>query len=161
MATWAEVARSAPGLAAEARTRFDQGVHKVLATLRADGSPRVSGIETMFTDDDLWLGMMPGSVKATDLRRDPRLALHSPSPDPPGWDGDAKLSGRGVEVADVDEITAVLRAAGADQQADPASLHLFRVDLAELVCVRLGDPADHLVIERWTAAEGTVRHLRR
>jgi hypothetical protein len=82
----------------------------VLATLRRDGSPRVSGIEVEFTDGELVMGMMPGSVKAQDLRRDPRLSLHAASEDPPHdasrWLGDAKISGRAVEVgapADEDE----------------------------------------------------------
>ena len=64
------------------RARFDAHRHKILGTLRADGSPRLSGIETTFKDGELWLGMMPGSRKVQDLQRDPRLALHSPPVDP-------------------------------------------------------------------------------
>src|SRR5262245_20572123 len=98
MASWSEVEAAAPELAARARTAFDAHRHKVLATLRRDGSPRLSGIEAGFVDGELLLGMMPGSRKALDLRRDPRLALHSASVDPPDdpttWPGDAKLAGR-------------------------------------------------------------------
>ena len=100
MATWSEIESAAPELAGRARAAFDAHKHKVLATLRRDGSPRISGIEATITDGELWLGMMPGSRKALDLRRDPRLALHSASDDPPddptAWTGDAKLSGRAV-----------------------------------------------------------------
>ncbi|MDP9221554.1 MAG: pyridoxamine 5'-phosphate oxidase family protein, partial [Actinomycetota bacterium] len=90
-------------LAARARQLFDAHRHKTLATLRSDGSPRISGIEVEFADGEVWLGMMPGSVKARDLGRDPRLALHSASDDPPeadpsSWSGDAKLAGHAVEV---------------------------------------------------------------
>src|SRR4029453_12710299 len=102
MASWKEIEAAAPELAGRARASFDAHKHKVLATLRRDGSPRISGIEASFADGQLWLGMRPGSRKALDLRRDPRLALHSASVDPPedpsGWAGDAKLSGRAVEV---------------------------------------------------------------
>jgi hypothetical protein len=159
MATWSEIEAAAPELAARARATFDAHRHKVLATVRRDGSPRLSGIEASFSDGELWLGMMPGSRKALDLRRDPRLALHSASVDPPddptAWTGDAKLSGRAVEVDDPE----LLRRLGAGDDADSA--HLFRVDVAELVHTRVGDPADHLVIDVWREGEGVSRHQRR
>jgi Pyridoxamine 5'-phosphate oxidase len=158
MASWEEIEAAAPELAGRARAAFDAHKHKVLASLRRDGSPRVSGIEATFADGELWLGMMPGSRKALDLRRDPRLALHSASVDPPedptGWTGDAKLSGRAVEVDD----PALLERLGAGDQAGGA--HLFRVDIAELVHTRVGDPADHLVIELWQEGRG-LRSMRR
>jgi hypothetical protein len=137
----------------------------VLATLRRDGSPRVSGIEATFTDGELWLGMMPGSRKATDLRRDPRLALHSASvdpteEDPSAWPGDAKVAGRAVEVDD----PALLERLGASEEGGASEggggAHLFRVDLAEVVHTRVGEPADHLVIEVWREGTG-LRRLRR
>jgi Pyridoxamine 5'-phosphate oxidase len=159
MASWSEIEAAAPELAARARATFDAHRHKVLATLRRDGSPRLSGIEAGFTDGELWLGMMPGSRKALDLRRDPRLALHSASVDPPddptAWSGDAKLSGRAVEVEDPE----LLRQLGAGDDADSA--HLFRVDVTELVHVRVGDPADHLVIDLWQEGKGLSRRQRR
>jgi hypothetical protein len=102
--------------------------------------------------------MMPGSRKALDLRRDPRLALHSASLDPPddpsSWAGDAKLSGRALEVDD----PARLRQLGAGDEA--GSAHLFRVDITELVHTRVGEPADHLVIELWQEGRG-LRQMRR
>jgi hypothetical protein len=158
MASWEEIETAAPELAARARAAFDAHKHKVLATLRRDGSPRISGIEADFSDGQLWLGMMPGSRKALDLRRDPRLALHSASVDPPegdpaSWAGDAKLSGRAVEVDD----PALLERLGAGDQADA---HLFRVDITELVHTRVGDPADHLVIDLWREGAG-LRQMRR
>ena len=159
MASWAEIETAAPELAARARVAFDAHKHKVLATLRRDGSPRISGIEASFADGQLWLGMMPGSRKALDLRRDSRLALHSasvdaPEDDPSGWAGDAKLSGRAVEVDD----PALLERMGAGEEAGEA--HLFRVDVAELVHTRVGEPADHLVIELWQEGRG-LRIMRR
>jgi hypothetical protein len=159
MASWNEIESSAPELAARARTAFDAHKHKVVATLRQDGSPRISGIEANFADGELWLGMMPGSRKALDLRRDPRLALHSASVDPPddptAWPGDAKLTGRAVEVDDPER----LRKLGAGD--DPAGAHLFRVDITELVHTRVGDPADHLVIDLWQEGKGLRRMQRR
>ena len=159
MASWSEIEAAAPELAARARATFDAHRHKVLATLRRDGSPRISGIEASFTDGELWLGMMPGSRKALDLRRDSRLALHSASVDPPddpaAWAGDAKLSGRAVEVEDPE----LLRRLGAGDEAEAA--HLFRVDVTELVHIRVGDPADHLVIDLWQEGKGLSSRQRR
>jgi hypothetical protein len=159
MATWKEVEDAAPELAARARAAFDAHKHKLLATLRKDGSPRISGIEATFADGQLWLGMMPGSRKALDLRRDPRLALHSASLDPPDdptdWTGDAKLAGRAVEVDD----PARLARLGAGEEAGEA--HLFRVEVTELVHTRVGDPPDHLVIEVWQEGRGLRRLQRR
>jgi hypothetical protein len=159
MASWSEVEAAAPELAARARATLDAHKHKVLATLRRDGSPRLSGIEVTIVDGELWLGMMPGSRKALDLRRDPRLALHSasvdpPSDDPSAWPGDAKLAGRAVEVDD----PALLERLGAGEGGGGA--HLFRVDVTEVVHTRVGEPADHLVIEVWGEGAG-LRRLKR
>src|SRR6202035_3275838 len=101
MASWARFAAEAPALAARVHERFGTRKHKTLATLRKDGSPRISGIEVEFADGEIFLGMMPGSRKLHDLERDPRLALHSPTEDPPpddprGWPGEAKIAGHAV-----------------------------------------------------------------
>jgi nitroimidazol reductase NimA-like FMN-containing flavoprotein (pyridoxamine 5'-phosphate oxidase superfamily) len=167
MASWDEVAAAAPEIADKAKALFDAHRHKVLATLRKDGSPRISGIEANFRDGELWLGMMPGSRKALDLRRDPRLALHSATIDPPDdpakFEGDAKLSGRAEEITDPARIQAVTTAEGqetGEQQPEPGSFHLFRVDVSEVVLTRIGDPPDHLVIELWREGED-VRRMRR
>jgi hypothetical protein len=152
MSTWAEVAAAEPEFADRVRRVFDSHRHKVLATVRADGSPRVSGIEVEFADGELLMGMMPGSVKARDLRRDPRLALHAASEDPPQddpsrWLGDAKIAGRAVEVA------------APPDEDEPA--HRFKVDIAEVVLTRVGRPADHLVIESWHEGRGLERNKRK
>ena len=146
MASWGELEQAEPELAALARELLDAFTHKTLATLRRDGSPRISGTEVEFRDGELYLGSMWRSVKALDLRRDPRFALHSGSADPPAWRGDAKLAGR------VEEVT--------DGPDNDRRSHLFRCDITELVVVRLGEPADHLVIESWHAGRGVTR-LRR
>jgi hypothetical protein len=155
MARWSEVEREAPDLAATARGFFDAGVHKTLATLRGDGSPRISGIEVQFRDGEVWLGSMWQAVKARDLHRDPRFALHSPSADPPAWRGDAKLAGRAEEV---DDPALVARLT---EGAPPGPSHLFRADVTELSVVRLTDGGDHLVVESWHEGRGLTRVVRR
>jgi hypothetical protein len=97
------------------------------------------------------LGMMPGSMKLLDVRRDPRVAIHSPTleppPNPSEWAGEAKLAGRLVEI---------------DAPADtpfPGSGY-FRVDINEVVLTHVGTPADHLVIESWHEGRGWERRTR-
>ena len=142
---------------------FDPHIHKTLATLRADGSPRVSGQEMSFRDGNVWLGMMPGSRKARDLQRDPRLAVHSATVDPSMAGGDAKLSGRALEVTDRETIDWFISKEGEEKGEEPPEpFHLFRIDVGEIVLTTLGgDPPDHLVIETWRERRGVTRVERR
>ena len=158
MPSWSRVETEAPELAARARGFLDAYVHKTLATLRRDGSPRISGTEVNFADGELWLGSMWRSLKALDLPRDPRFALHGGSEDPPDWKGDAKVAGRVEEVTDPARIAAVV---GSSQGGSPGPMHLFRADIAEVVVVSLGEPADHIVIESWHEGRGLERRERR
>jgi hypothetical protein len=163
MATWNEVTKAAPELAAAVQGRFDAHIHKTLATLKADGSPRISGIEASFRDGEVWLGMMPDSRKARDLQRDPRFALHSATVDPKMADGDAKLAGRAIEVTDQGTIDWFAGQEGEEKgEAPPEPFHLFRVEVEEIVLTTLGgDPPDHLVIETWRERRGVSRVERR
>ena len=155
--SWSEIEAEAPELAARAGGIFDRHVHKTLATLRRDGSPRISGTEIIFAEGELWMGSMPRAVKALDLRRDPRFALHSASEDPPGREGDAKLAGRVEEIEDPERKAAVFGGKHTEGGA-----HLFRADIGELVVTRVGgDPPDHLVIESWHEGRGISRRERR
>jgi hypothetical protein len=157
MTSWSDLAAAEPDLAERAQQTFDRHRHKTMATLRADGSPRISGIEAQFTDGELWLGMMPGSRKAEDLLRDPRVALHSASEepdddDPAAWAPDAKVAGRAVEVTDPAVFERL--ADPTEPATEPGTYHLFRVDVTEVVTTGVGDPPDHLVIDWWTPGGG-------
>jgi hypothetical protein len=159
MTRWADVEAAEPEFAAAVRAKFDAFRHKVMATIRKDGAPRVSGIEVAFSDGEVWFGSMAGARKLADLARDPRLALHCTSDDPPEdstqWTGDAKLAGRAVEEDDPER----LRSMGDDSGGDETSGHLFRVDISEVVLTKIGDPPDHLAIAVWTP-EGGLRRLK-
>ena len=78
MAAWSDFEREEPDFAARVRALFDAGKHKTIATLRADGSPRISGIEVEFDDGELSFGSMPGARKGADLR--PRPAVRPAQP---------------------------------------------------------------------------------
>ena len=155
--------RAVPDLAAAVRTAFDAHKHKVLATLRADGSPRLSGNEATFQDGYVWLGMMHRSRKALDLLRDPRLELHSAPVDVELKHGDARLAGRAIEVTDPEVIRRFSSASAAepDDMEPPEPFHLFRVDITDVTLIRVGDPPDHLLIESWSVKEGYRRIERR
>jgi hypothetical protein len=155
VASWAEFEAAAPELAGRVRSLLDAHVHKTLATLRRDGSPRISGTETRLVDGELWIGSMWRALKALDLQRDPRFALHSGSKDPSNWDGDAKLAGVVEEITDPERVRKINGEAAAGGPS-----HLFRLDLREVSTVGLNDERTALVIEVWTPDAG-VRTMQR
>jgi hypothetical protein len=140
MVSWNDVASDVPEFAARVEQAMTRGKHLTMATLRAGGGPRISGTELEVSEGELWLGSMPNARKARDLLRDPRVAIHGPTSDPPEdpkeWIGEAKLAGRAVEVPH-----------------DDAS-HRFRIDLEEVVLTHLNDAGDRLVIEFWQPGRG-------
>ncbi|MFC4496237.1 pyridoxamine 5'-phosphate oxidase family protein [Streptomyces ovatisporus] len=144
--SWADFRAAEPDFAAVVRARFERFRHHVLATLRADGSPRLTGLEGDFRADELWLGMMYGSRKALDLRRDPRFSLHANPGAGDGTEGgDVRVSGRAVEVTDADGLARY--AADSPESHAPGRFHLFRAELTEVVRVHVEDP--YLVFEVW------------
>jgi hypothetical protein len=137
--SWAGFLELEPELGTAVLRCFGVRKHCTIATLRKDGSPRISGTEVEFRDGAVWLGSMPNAVKALDLRRDGRFALHSPSLDPPEgepWLGEAKLAGVAV-----------------DENEPGSDGHRFRLDLDEVVHVHL---SDGLVVESWHPRTGHV-----
>jgi hypothetical protein len=153
MPSWSEIEAEAPELAAAARRFLEARKHKTIATLRRDGSPRISGTEATFHDGELWWGSMSSAVKARDLQRDPRFALHSGSADPPGWEGDAKVAGRAEELTGTRRAD-VMKSMGWDHESDS---HLFRADIAELAVVELNDERTKLIIRSWAPERGLRR----
>jgi hypothetical protein len=155
MPTWTEFEAAAPELAQRVRERLDAHKHKTIATVRRDGSPRISGIETEIRDGELWIGSMWQARKAHDLQRDPRFALHSGSDEPDDWKGDAKLAGVAEEITDAERVKEVNGEAAASGPS-----HLFRLDLREVSTVALNEQRNALVIDVWTASGG-VRRIER
>ncbi len=151
---WADVEAAEPELAAEARRLFEAHHHHTLATLRRDGSPRISGTEVRFRDGELFIGSMWEARKALDLRRDSRFALHTGSDDPPEWHGDAKISGRMAEVEDPGRVLEV------NGEAVGRS-HLFRADVVEVAIVRLNGAGDRLVVRSWRKGRPGVERIER
>ena len=82
MTSWGDFKALEPEMAEWVERLFAFRRHKTLATLRADGSPRISGIECAFDEGNLHFGSMDSARKSADIHRDPRIALHSPTVDP-------------------------------------------------------------------------------
>nr|WP_275691514.1 pyridoxamine 5'-phosphate oxidase family protein [Mycolicibacterium sphagni] len=142
--SWRAVQAAVPEFADRVQALFDAHKHKTIATIRADGSPRISGIETAFEGGELTFGSMPNARKGADLRRDPRFALHTATVDPvegeeAQWPGEAKIAGRAIHSGAITN--------GPDGD-------LFRADITEVVLTHLNDAATLLVIEWWTPEHG-------
>jgi hypothetical protein len=154
--SWAEFDREAPELAGTVQRRLTACRHAILGTIRADGAPRLTGLEAHFGEGELWLAMMPDSRKADDLRRDPRFALHS-APDVELVDGDAKVSGRATEVpADDDRYARFV--ARLPMDLPESGMALFRTDLTDASLARV--EGDEMVIDVWHPAR-PPRRVRR
>lgn len=153
MTSWRALVATESDFADHVRRTFAVRKHATVATLRRDGSPRISGTEVDFDDatGELMLGAMPASLKALDLRRDARLALHCPTVDTPqndpgSWLGDDKVSGVAIEVSDPNRVD------------EP---HRFRVDIHEVVLTAVAKSADRLLITSWHPGRGLERQERR
>jgi hypothetical protein len=154
MPSWSTFAEEAPELAEKVRERLDAHKHKTLATLRRDGSPRISGTETQIDDGELWIGSMWQALKARDLQRDPRFALHSGTDEPSDFKGDAKVAGVAEEIID----PALIEKRNGEAASGPS--HLFRLDLLEASVVGVDHARNMLVIEVWRPGEA-VRRIER
>ncbi|NEY36840.1 pyridoxamine 5'-phosphate oxidase family protein [Streptomyces sp. PRKS01-65] len=142
--TWKTFAAAEPALAATVEARFGAYTHHVLATLRKDGSPRTTGLEVRFLHGELWLGMMPNSLKALDLRRDPRFALQAnPGSGTDLGGGDVRISGRAIEVDDPGTKAAYVK-----EVEPPQPFHLFRTELTEVTRTYVEDDT-YLVVQVW------------
>lgn len=152
VARWEEIEEDAPEFAARVQERFAIGTNKTIATLRRGGGPRISATELELSGGDVTLGMMGGSLKLLDVRRDPRVAVHSPTLEPPkddpgAWPGDAKLSGTVIE-------------ASPPAGSPPQGAAFFTLDITEVALTYVGAPANHLVIESWHPGRGWQRRTR-
>ncbi|QFU88088.1 pyridoxamine 5'-phosphate oxidase family protein [Amycolatopsis sp. YIM 10] len=137
--SWKQFETEAPELAKRVHARFTAEKSHVLATLRRDGSPRVSGSEVEFRDGELVLGSMLDAMKARDLRRDGRCAIHAYPGDPENG-GDVKVSGVAEELPGGEDA------------------HLFRVALTDVVLTWVEDNA--LKVETWWPGRPRVRFER-
>jgi hypothetical protein len=156
---WTDLAQAQPRLTEVLERRLiDTGVLLVV-TLRRDGTPRLSPVEPLLGDGELWLSMMWASRKAADLLRDPRILVHSIVTGRDGGEGEAKLRGTAREVADP---TAQARYAEAvagrlGWRPEVGRFHLFAVEIEDVTFLRYDGATGDQSLARWPAGEEFVR----
>jgi hypothetical protein len=139
--SWGEFEAAAPELAAAVESRFVAHIHHILGTLRRDGAPRLSGTEVEVKDGRIGVGMMPGSRKLEDVRRDPRVELHSAPLEPDLAAGDAKVAGRLCERASS-------AGTGVSLELEIERVSLVRVDGDELEITTWGPEQGRRTVRR-------------
>jgi len=156
---WATFDAECPELAADVSPLLTRTPHHVVATLRADGSPRISGTEVQFVGPELVAGCPGDSAKARDIRRDGRFALHT-NPGGPSMDGgDAKLAGI-AELLTSGPLLAALLAQlqeAADHPDAPPGAALLRLGLTQVTHTAIHPDGDRLVIRTWHPGRGVER----
>jgi Pyridoxamine 5'-phosphate oxidase len=159
MVRWADVEERQPRLADVGRRRLGGPGVVLVATIRADGSPRLSPVEPLFWKGDLWLAMGWGSRKTGDLMRDPRILVHSIVTDRDGSEGEFKVRGR--TLAETDRVVhaeyAETVANELGWRPDVGKFHLFRVEVEEITFIHWDDATNDQFVTRWPPGAEFVR----
>jgi hypothetical protein len=153
MLPWADFETAAPMLAAQGRELIERFRFVLVGTIRSDGTPRISPVEARIVRGHLMLVMIPDTLKARDLLRDPRILVNSPITHPDDPNTEFKMRGRVVEIRDQ-----ALREAAADAieatsgWRPPAGWHFFSLDIEEAVF--LAWQGGVLDLTRWNCERG-------
>ncbi|NDL58280.1 pyridoxamine 5'-phosphate oxidase family protein [Phytoactinopolyspora mesophila] len=150
--SWSHLKHSAPDFAARARSIIRQWGFVYAGTIRPDGAPRISPIEAHLVEGHLVLVLIPQSLKALDVARDPRLVLQSPIVNADEPETELKIRGRAYVLPD-DELRDSIADAIEDRRGwRPVSWHVATVslDLVSMMEWRAGD----LTLTRWDPRHG-------
>ena len=156
---WAELEEDAPRLAAFAEERLVAPGVLLVATTRRDGTPRLSAVEPLLLDGDLWLSMLWRSRKAADLHRDDRCLVHNIVTTRDGSAGEVKVRGRAIDVGDPEprrRYRAAVTAAALGWRPEEPWFHLFRVDVDDVTVIRY-EPTGDQRVSRWPARREYLR----
>jgi hypothetical protein len=158
---WSEFAEAAPDLARWAEERFKSTGLALVGTIRRDGLPRISSVEPLIVDGQLYLGMMWRSRKALDLLRDPRCLVQTTVCRREDPAEDLKLRGRAVDVQDP---AAIERYCQALQEAigwrPEGQFHLFALEIESAAFIKYLENGDQQLIE-WRAGSPAQERVRR
>jgi len=149
--SWRDVELGAPELARLGVARLTSARVALLGTLRRDGSPRISPIEPYLAESQLLIGAMAWTGKASDLRRDPRYALHSVVTGPDSGEGELKLHGPAAEAGPN------LRAAAGGAwwlASSPDKSVLFTLHIKQAIFVDWDINRGLMTVHRWSPASG-------
>jgi Pyridoxamine 5'-phosphate oxidase len=148
-----------PRLAELGRAKLGEPGVVLVGTIRSDGTPRLSPVEPLFWNGDLWLSMGWQTRKATDLQRDPRILVHSIVTDREATGGEYKVRGRAVAEADPRVHDAYARTVSAELgwQPEPGRFHLFRVEIEDVTFIRWDSATNDQYVTRWPLGAEFVR----
>lgn len=156
---WVDFADDEPSLAELGRRRLAEPGVLLVGTIRLDGTPRISPVEPLLWERDLWLSMLFGSYKARDLQRDPRVLIHSIVTGRDGTPGEFKVRGRAVEESDraIQEGYAEQIRNQVGWDPVPNRFHLFWVDIDDVTFIRYDDATGDQFVARWPDKREFVR----
>jgi hypothetical protein len=144
MVAWGDFEQAARGLAGVGRAKIERDGLLLAATLRKDGTPRISPIEAYLVEGELVLSVWPGTMKDRDLAHDSRVLLHSlvlSAHDPAD---EFKLRGRAQQIADERMNGAVRDAVEAAHNGGwrpPEDWNFYAVDIDDVAHVTGEYPA--------------------
>jgi Pyridoxamine 5'-phosphate oxidase len=156
---WSELERRQPGLAGLGRRRLLEPGVVLVATIRGDGTPRISPVEPFVLDGVLWLSMLWQSRKAADLLRDPRILVHSVATSRDGGEGEFKIRGTARAEHDPDRWRRYAAAVSASLgwNPEPGRFHLFAVAIEEVTFIRYDDATGDQHVARWPPPREFIR----
>ena len=148
---WRDLETAAPEIAELGKERFDQARVALLATLRKDGSPRISPVEPVLTQRHLLFGAMSWSLKTHDLLRDPRCVLHSAITGPDSGEGELKLYGRASEA---DDETRNSCQEGWWVARPPDAATVFDLNIGQAAFISWDTEDGQMTVRRWSPQHG-------
>jgi|SRR5689334_2080226 len=156
---WSDIEHAPPRLARLAHERLIAPGVVLVATIRRDGTPRLSPVEPLVLDGDLWLSMMQGSGKARDLLRDPRVLVHSIVVNRDGAGGEFKVRGTARAEGDPGAQRRYAEAAAGSLgwYPTPGRFHLFAVDISDVSFIRYETATGDQYVAMWPSGREFIR----
>jgi general stress protein 26 len=146
MATWNEFTQAAPEIAAVGEHLLEKHHLAYLATVRADGAPRVHPVSPFIIEGRLYVATPPSSPKARDQLRDGRYVLHML---PGENDDEFRIRGHARSVT-ADRERALLRERGSHFLKEDD--YYFEYDIEEAATaywVNVGQPGTYPMRSSW------------
>ena len=158
MVSWAGFADAAPDLAAAGLERFMRSEIVLIGSIRKDGSPRISPVESDIVDGELMAGMMWRSKKALDLLRDPRCVVHATVHDRMDAMGEFKVRALAIDIQDSHKRERYCRVLYERIKWRPeGDFHLFAFDIKSAAHIHYGDSKQN--VTTWNPSDGLVARV--
>jgi hypothetical protein len=156
---WSQMTTRQPRLGQLAEERLLAPGVVLVASIRRDGTPRLSPVEPFVLDGTLWLSMLWESRKAADLIRDPRILVHSVITNRDGGEGEFKIRGiaRPEHDPQVQRQYADAVAATLGWKPEPGRFHLFDIDIENVVYIRYDDATGDQHVASWPPGREFIR----